>query len=322
MGGEATLRISSETDYVARLNGKVVAFGQFPDLYSHKIFDEIAVGAFIEAGKNKLEITAYFEHTETAGYTEKGLGLLFEIRSGRKDDMRFGRRYPSSRPNVCYKSGSDVPLITGQLGYSYQYDFAREGESGGFELSQILRRTVKLYPRPIRRLVESKNRSAAFRTGGFSFRGGETSAEKMQRAEIFDREFSASFPDGSGIKIENERNLYLLADLSEEKCGLLTFDIEVEEACDMCVAYGEHIADGRIRSYILGRNFAFDFRLKKGRNRFTGYFRRLGARYLSLFLDSPTAVVYDFNLLSVDYPVTKIERKFDDARLQKIYDIR
>lgn len=80
---------------------------------------------------------------------------------------------------------------------------------------------------------ESKNRSAAFRTGGFSFCGGETSAEKMQRAEIFDREFSASFPDGSGIKIENERNLYLLADLGEEKCGLLTFDIEVEEACDM-----------------------------------------------------------------------------------------
>ena len=53
LGGEATLRISSETDYVARLNGKVVAFGQFPDLRSRKIFDEIAVGAFIEAGKNK-----------------------------------------------------------------------------------------------------------------------------------------------------------------------------------------------------------------------------------------------------------------------------
>ena len=320
LGGEATLRISSETDYVARLNGKVVAFGQFPDLRSRKIFDEIAVGAFIEAGKNKLEITAYFEHTETAGYTEKGLGLLFEIEADGKT-ICVSDGDTLSRPNLCYKSGSDVPLITGQLGYSYQYDFAREGESFGFESSQILSRTVKLYPRPIRRLVESKNRSAAFRTGGFSFCGGETSAEKMQRAEIFDREFSASFPDGSGIKIENERNLYLLADLGEEKCGLLTFDIEVEEACDMCVAYGEHIADGRIRSYILGRNFAFDFRLKKGRNRFTGYFRRLGARYLSLFLDSPTAVVYDFNLLSVGYPVTKIERKFDDSRLQKIYDV-
>ena len=46
-------------------------------------------------------------------------------------------------------------------------------------------------------------------------------------------------------------------------------DFDVNEACEAEICYGEHLVDGRVRSYIDGRNFSFEYRAKKGANLFT-----------------------------------------------------
>lgn len=80
------------------------------------------------------------------------------------------------------------------------------------------------------------------------------------------------------------------------------------------------MTDGRVRTYIGGRNFALGFSLKKGRNVFKGYFRRLGCRYISLFAFTNYLKVYDFSVISTDYPLNVIEKSFENPLDKKIYD--
>ena len=325
-GKKTTLKISSETEYCAYVNGEVAGYGQYADLPDYKVCDELDITPFVKDGKNVLAVCAYFEHTETSRYMEKGFALAFEVKSGdavlcESDENTL------SRVSLSYKGGEEMPFLTGQLGRTYLYDFeAEDGWECGknadtFAKSEVLDKAVELYPRPIKKLTEKANTAKIIRSGEYKL--GEnyaTAAERMYRSEITEKEENFTLPSKSGVKINNEKNIYLLADLQSEITGLLTFDIEVPESCYMAVGYGEHIVDGRVRSYVGGRNFQFEFRLKKGRNRFTGYFRRLGMRYMSLFLESPSAVVYDFNVISTDYPVVEKKKKLADKRLQQIYD--
>ena len=320
-GGKGRLRISSETDYCVFLNGKMIGYGQYHDLRSFKVYDEYVVP--LKDGQNILAVLAYFAHIPTANYVEKGLGLLFSV-EGEEGILCESNRNTLSRPSRMYKSGADVPLITGQLGYSYCCDLGKAddwiwGKGDGFLLSQEICEKGKLYPRPVRKLKECRNVARAIRTGSWVFCGGETIAEQMQLAEIKEQEVDFTLPNRNGFVLEGER-IYLLVDLGEEKTGILSFDIEVPVVGNLYVAYGEHIADGRVRSYISGRNFSFVCKLKAGRNRFMGPFRRLGTRYISFFLDISSAIVYDFNLISTDYPVKIKKRIFAQERLQQIYD--
>ncbi len=325
-GKKATLKISSETDYCAYVNGNVAGYGQYEDLPDYKVYDEIDITPFIKKGRNVLAIRAFFEHTDNAHYMEKGCGLAFEVSDG-GNVLCESCADTLSRVSPTYKGGEDMPFITGQLGRTYLYDFRAEDgfENGGntdtFAPSEVLRTEVKLFPRPIAKLVEKKNTAYIIRSGEYAFDGKYgTAAEKMQYAEIVGKEENFTLPSKNGVNLKNKKNIYLLADMRDEKTGVLTFDIEVPADCYMAVGYGEHIIDGRVRSYVGGRHFQFEFMLKKGRNRFIGPFRRLGMRYMSLFLETPEAKIYDFNLISTDYPVAEKPKKFADKRLQEIYD--
>ena len=321
----AALKISSETDYCAFLNGKLVGYGQYHDLESYKVYDEYDLSPLLEKGKNVLAVSAYFEHTPTANYVEKGLGLIFSVTDGDRPLCESGEQ-TLSRKSKTYESGTTVPLITGQLGYSYRYDFTAEdgwlgGTADGFAPSCIIDKSVQLFPRPIKKTVETKNTARAIRIGTWeSGTAYQTVAETMQDSRLCEREADIVFPLADGLDVSENGNVYLLADLGDEKTGILTFDIETPAPCRMFVGYGEHIADRRVRTYIAGRNFSFEFELRAGRNRFTGTFRRLGGRYISLFLENSEAKIYDFNVISTDYPVEEKPRAFSEEKLQRIYD--
>ena len=75
---------------------------------------------------------------------------------------------------------------------------------------------------------------------------------------------------------------YLIVDLGEETTGWLTFTIQATEGTVLDIAHGEHLDDGRVRSFIHGRNFADRYICHDGLNTFTHRLRRLGARYLEM----------------------------------------
>ena len=319
---DVTLYISSETDYCAYINGVEAGYGQFGDLLSYKVYDTIDITSLVQIGQNKLDINAFFEYTETARNTNKGLGIIFEIRCAGRPVLCSDKSI-QSRINPCYESGPDVLMITGQIGYSYNYDFTKKNivNKYPFSSSEVIEKKVKLYPRPIKKLTENKNYAKVIETGSFCANGEyNNSADLMQRADIKSVAADILMPYENGLDIK-EQNPYLLADLGKECAGVLCFDIESFEDCDMLVGYGEHIADGRVRTYINGRNFVFKFKLKKGRNVFKGHFRRLGGRYLALFAFTDRLKIYDFTVLSTDYPLNEIKKEFADCNDKKIYDV-
>ena len=58
-GNPLTLRVCAETNYIAYLNGKRVAFGQFAGYKTEKYFDEILLKD-CKKGENILEFTVFF----------------------------------------------------------------------------------------------------------------------------------------------------------------------------------------------------------------------------------------------------------------------
>ncbi len=326
VGEKSILKISSESDYCAYLNGVEIGYGQYGDLADYKVCDEFDVTPFLKKGENVFAVRALFEHTETARYTEKGFALAFEITSGGKVVCESCGE-TLSRVSRVYESGTDIPLITGQLGRSYRCDLKNADDwiNGGaketFAKSAELDKPVVLFPRPVKKLAESGNTAHIIRSGEYAFDEKYSSAaEKMQFAELSEKTEDFILPSKKGVKIENKKNIYLLCDMADEKTGVLTFDIDVPKDCYMAVGYGEHIVDGRPRSYVGLRYFQFEYFLKKGRNTFKGHFRRLGMRYMNLFLDCPSATFYDFNVISTDYPVSVKKKTFQDKRLSDIYD--
>jgi len=111
----------------------------------------------------------------------------------------------------------------------------------------------------------------------------------------------------------------VLIDLGMETVGFLDLDIESETEQKLTVAYGEHIADGRVRRIIGNRDFSVEFVAKKGSNTYVNYFRRLAGRYLELLFETPVKINY-IGLKTVQYPTIAIKRTFSDPLVQKIYD--
>ena len=87
--------------------------------------------------------------------------------------------------------------------------------------------------------------------------------------------FSADLSGGDG--------LFVVADLSGETSGYLSFSLTVEKPCSAILCWGEHLSDLRIRSSVAGRNFASELALKAGENSLDEYLCRVGCRYLGLY---------------------------------------
>ena len=62
--GSVSLKIASEINYIAYINGKRAAFGQFPGYKDEKYYDEIDITDFSSVGENELRIVQGFTPEE------------------------------------------------------------------------------------------------------------------------------------------------------------------------------------------------------------------------------------------------------------------
>lgn len=99
---------------------------------------------------------------------------------------------------------------------------------------------------------------------------------------------------------------YLVLDLGEEMTGLLEWEVEAAEGMVLHVAHGEHLAEGRVRARVGGRNFADSYVCGAGRNRFQMPFRRVGGRYLEIHVHGGQELrFYAAGLRRVEYPAER-----------------
>ena len=118
------------------------------------------------------------------------------------------------------------------------------------------------------------------------------------------------------IKRENS----IIIDLKKETAGLIDLDFVSEKEQKITFAFGEHIVDGGVRHKIGIRDFTFEYVAKKGENKYLNTTRRIACRYLEIFAESPIKINY-IGIRPVFYPIEKVEKKFSDSLIQKIYDV-
>lgn len=121
---------------------------------------------------------------------------------------------------------------------------------------------------------------------------------------------------GQPIAVMPDRVLF---DLGRETVGLPTLHIVSPVEQEITVTWGEHIVDGEVRRRIGSRDFSFVYTARAGENLYTNPFRRLGARYLEVYCDTPLSAC-EVGLCPVEYPVKVRRFVADSAQRQRIYD--
>ncbi|MBQ8308623.1 MAG: hypothetical protein IJX96_02190 [Clostridia bacterium] len=249
-GGAARLQVCAETNYLAYVNGKAVAFGQFAGYKTEKYYDTVDIAPYCKTGENELKLTVWYEGYNSFTHIEDGAGAIFAI-------IADGEPAVYSDANV--KGGVDggyaqgkKELLTVQIGY--KSGMLAEGKIARYPVKEV-QKTCVLKPRPVKRpicgdlvegiLIDSKKR-------------------------VYD--------------LGSEQAGYLYIDIDCESEG------EVIAAYGEYLENGEvnRFLPGGYKN--LGRDFSFTFGCKKGNNRFTNYFVRLAGRYLQVFAPAGATV--------------------------------
>lgn len=305
--GTARLAVSVDGQYSIHLNGVWIPSSQYGDYPFYKSVQTVQVN--LEQGENVLEIAVWYQGEDTSVSRAEMPGLRFEIsREGRflcgSCKVTMVRRMPG------YET-EGVENITCQLGKGFWFS----GRNGGpWEKAAEVRKEAVCVPRPISELkTEDPCGVRILSQGVFEAGEEEEPGLRMQHAGLFFREFDgitkgAAFPclpSPQGIRLMSEEKdgLYLLLDLERIREGCLKLDLTCPQKTEVEVGFGEHLEDLRVRSAVGGRCFAVRYTAGPAREPFVYRFRRLGCRYLQIFIYGSEAVLYYAGLLPVSYPV-------------------
>ena len=281
--GDAVLTVSCDSNYAAYINGRLAAFGQYADFEHYKVADTVDVSAFCREGENHLAIVVWYYGVPASTYCPGKAGLTFSLTCGGSPAAESGEA------TLCRKSraylNSEQKWITGQLGFSFHYDAAKEdewllGKGEGFSRPVFVEKADELIPRPNKKLILEAP--------------------------------AASVP----IATKPCRYLY---DLGREEVGFLELEFSSDIAQTVTIAYGEHLTDGGINWTVGGRNFSVTYGTVPGKNHYLNPFRRLGCRYLELFSEAPLSIDYA-GIRPTNYPLTRSDYSPKGLLDQRIYD--
>lgn len=319
------IKIACDGNYSLYINGEFVSTGQFPGYEDMLFFDEINIEKYATKEENTLLITAHHPGRDFSTYRNQPAFLIFEITLG-NSIIGFSDTNTKARKNPYLASGDSVKVVSGQLGFTFEYDStAKESE---WENAIISNGNEDFLPRPIEKLNISENTSAnIIARGGFCDREKyDSPAEYMQNASLTDYFLfqKIALPIENGIELSKkdcDNGIFTIIDLEKESAGFLSLDLEVPEECDIFIGWGEHLADLRVRTSVGKRNFAVKYRAHRGRNIFAYPMLRLGLRYLQLHIYSDKCKIYYAGIKRTDYPLKKaISCPINDKLHQKIYD--
>ncbi len=327
-GVPAVLRISADSQYFVRINEKTIGVGQYADYPEYKVFDEYDVTEFLTEGKNTIKVIGYCTVTDSSVYRQGVPGVLYEITAGEAVLAASEPGVPCA-PHARYRSGK-IETITGQLGYTFDYD--ENGEPIEETPAIAVDGSMKLYPRPVKKLEILPRLDVQLKTCGVWYDKVEgTPAWRMQHNpmafrslhELTNLRSNPTFPKKDGVLFHAEEGdgIYMLLDVGKETAGLLEMELETETGCEVLIGWGEHTDDLRLRTYVGTRNFAGRYITKPGRRRFTHLFKRAGLRYIELFVRSRSVRLYYAGVWPTVYPLSNVpEFKTADRLHTRIYD--
>ena len=307
-GDEFALHISVEGQYAAYINGVRVPSTQYPDFPAAKSVQIADVTALTHHGRNRLSIQCWYPGEDTLDYRREAPGLRFELHRGGEILLASCAETPI-RPIAAYQDGP-VPAITSQLGFGFARRIAQDAP---FRAAVCVDKPARCVPRPIRELlVDPCPPVTIVSQGAFQIAGGKDVGDRLQHAGLFWQDLremtgqsSTSLPSADGLRFETDmgEGVYMVLDLGDLCEGYLALDMVCPGETLVDVGFGEHLQDLRIRTSVGGRCFAVTCTAGPERAQFVHWFRRLGCRYLQLFIHSRSATVYSAGVLPASYPV-------------------
>ena len=303
-----SLHISVEGQFVAFINGVRVPSTQYADFPSAKSVQCPEVTALVRPGRNRLSIQCWYPGEDSFGYRREAPGLRFELLRDGQVLCASGADTPV-RPIAAYVDGP-VPAITPQLGFGFTRRIAQEAP---FQPAVCVDKPAQCVPRPIRELcVDPCLPAIIVAQGAFQEAGGRDVGERMQFAGLFWQDLrtmtgqaSPALPSESGLHFETASGdgIFLLLDLGDLYEGYLALDMVCPQDAIVDVGFGEHLQDLRVRTSVGSRCFAVTCTAGPARTQFIHWFRRLGCRYLQLFIHSRSATIHEAGVLPARYPV-------------------
>ena len=100
----AMMQISVAGDYNVYLNGTLVAFGQYADYPTKKVYDEVDLSAYIKDGENDLRIVAWYMGESFSTNYSGGAGLAYELTDKSGKILNYSRAGMRSRLSPDYVS--------------------------------------------------------------------------------------------------------------------------------------------------------------------------------------------------------------------------
>lgn len=280
-----TLKIAADTVYAVRLNGGEMKTGRFPDVPPMRFSDTLALGG-LRTGTNELMVSLYVQGIGTSQHVAGDPGLMFVV-SGERTRVTSGTGlvWRVSRKHRA----AGVPLVTGQLGFSFDYDAAAGDDAwrdvtaddcrrgaGDFRLRTRPVRPVEIRPPVKERLVGQGVLDGSAVPGELAVGMDATAMRAVSHERFF---------DANGMSVRREHfadGLYFLVDLGREEAGLLLMDVDTDAGVVIDIGHAEHWQGGRIQTEIEKRCFTGRYRTVGGRNVFCRWEKRMAGRYIQL----------------------------------------
>lgn len=315
--------ISAYSDYALYINGRFVDAGIFDGYEDYQVYDTLNLSEFVRKGINTLYIGEYSLGANTSTVRDQKPGIIFSIFENEKE-VAFSNTKVKGRRNVHYLKNEE--LISGQLGFNFEYD--ANAKEMPLTDTILANKEKHLFPRPIKKLINDNKVTGKLIAQGVYKEYDEnlSKAERIFRAflshkskeELLKEKENKRYYD---VRNENCDGVYLLYSTEGEACGFLNIEIEVDSETEILIGYGEHLEDLRVRSKMGGRNFAFKYIAKPGKNKFMHPYSRLGLKYLQVHIKAKNAVIGDIGIIKTDYPLNEYKLEIKDKLRSKIWDV-
>ncbi len=320
-GRQYILYLSCDTDYALYAGDRLLAFGQYSDYPAYKVYDTIDL-SMLPAGETVLTLTVWYQGVDTQTYIKKPAGVLFRLTEDGRLLLTSGEQIPSRATPGYVPYG--CKSITSQLGLSFTYDasYPEECYTPSHRVEGLPQR---LFPRPVEKLdLQPPFCSQIVQSGGYILTDGENPARLMRNARLATRTDYAVLDGEAEVTLsalEEEDGIYAILDMGRETAGFLNLDFNVDYPCHVIIGWGEHLVDGRVRAAIGNRDFTCEYYAVAGRNQFLHPFRRLGCRYLQIFVKAKKIILRRVSICETAYPLTIKPLGKGNLLQSRIYDV-
>ncbi len=289
------LTLSADADLAVFLDNATVPifFHTFPDTPARKTYEGGELTDTLSVGEHCLKITVYCPNKNFSTYRRNRPALRFALSEDGRP-IAVSSKSTQCRENPNYKSDG-VPTVSAQLGFSFDFDGC-QAETKTHDAVELTDMPEKVYPREVPRFSTDTVApltvvsSGRWCDGDVAPEALDFPAQRMQKARLDEDES----PIGT----------YTIYDVGREEVAYFAMVTEAPAQTEILVGYGEHLDNGRCRTAIGRRNFAFRVRVPAGRYEFFAPFLRLGLRYLQIF-STRDDVKVEPRLCPAVYPVTE-----------------